>query len=100
MLGRKVRFTEENKDYGARMPFTDLGNLGNRMPVARADLAQIFPRHAIQAIDALAVLARGYQQFIKRRPIVSPVSIKADALAKFIFIDFAPPPLVEHMLMA
>jgi hypothetical protein len=37
---------------------------------------------------------------VKRSPIVTPVEIETDALAEFAFVDFAPPPLIENVLIA
>jgi len=68
--------------------------------VTRPDLTQIFAGHAVEAVDALAVIASGDQQLIKRSPIVSPVEIEANALPQFRFLNFAPPPLVENVLIA
>jgi phage tail protein X len=46
------------------------------------------------------VIARGDQQLVKRRPVISPIEIEADALAKLGFFNVAAPPLVENVLVA
>jgi hypothetical protein len=46
------------------------------------------------------VIASGDEQFVERSPVVSPVEIKADALAQFDFINLAAPPFVENVLIA
>src|SRR5258708_7580034 len=37
---------------------------------------------------------------MKRRPIVAPIQIEADALAQFALINLAPPPFLENVLVA
>src|ERR1700678_4812875 len=81
------------------MALANLGNLCVDVAVARSDLAQILPRHAIEAVNTFPMIASGYQQFIKRRPIVAPIQIETDALPQFSFVDFAPPPFLEDMLV-
>jgi len=70
------------------------------MAIPRSDLAQILSRHAIQAIDRLAVLARSYQQFVERRPVIAPVEIEANSLPEFFLVNLPPPPLIKNMLVA
>src|SRR5271155_4277979 len=82
------------------MPLMNLSNLVGRMPVSRSDLAQVFPRHAIQTIDGVRVFAGGHQRFIKGGPLIAPVEVETNALAQLIFVDLAPPPFVEDVLMA
>ena len=82
------------------MALADFGDLGGGMTVTRADLAQIFAGHAVETVDSFRVIARGDQQFVKRRPVVSPVEVEADALAEFTFVDIAAPPFVEDVLVA
>ena len=95
-----MRFAEQHEDDRIGMALANLGDLGGRVAVARADFAQVFARHAIQPIDRFGVIARGGQQFVKRRPVVSPVEVEADALAQFALVNFAPPPFVEDVLVA
>src|ERR1700757_2453348 len=82
------------------MAAVNLQNLVGGVAVARGDLAQILARHAIEAIDASVVAAGNRQQFIERRPVVSPVEFKADALAKFSLVNLASQPLIDDMLIA
>ena len=70
------------------------------MAIAGADLAQVFARHAIQTVDGFGVIAGRRQQFVERRPVVSPVEIEADALAQFALVNLAPPPFFENVLVA
>ncbi len=100
MTGRKVGFAKQNHDHGMGMALPDLGQLVSGVAIARPDLAQIFAGHAVQPVDRVGMLARGHQQFVKRRPVVSPVEIEADALLQFFRVDFAPPPFVENVLVA
>ena len=46
------------------------------------------------------MLARSHQQFVKRSPVIAPVEIEANALAQFLFVNLAPPPFVEDVLVA
>src|SRR5580692_7825592 len=96
----EVRFAEQREDHGVGVALANLGNLGRGVTVAGADLAQVFARHAIETIDRLGVIAGRDQKFVKRRPVVSPVEIKADSLTQFVLIDFAAPPLFEDVLIA
>ena len=82
------------------MALADFGKLRGGVTVARANLAQIFAGHAIEAINGLTVVAGGDQQFVERLPIVSPIEIEADALAEFAFINLTAPPLFEDVLIA
>ncbi len=100
MSRREMRLAEQNKDDGIRMPLADLRNFGGRVAVASADLAQIFARHAVETIERFRVIARGHKQFVKRRPVVSPIKIEADALPQFALLDLTPPPFIEDVLVA
>src|SRR5580704_16647423 len=82
------------------MPLMNLSNLVGRMLISRSDLAQVLPGHAIQTIDGVRVFAGGYQQFLKGGPLIAPVEVETNALTQLIFIDLAPPPFVEDVLMA
>src|SRR5580693_1735950 len=82
------------------MTLADFGNLGGGMTVAGADLAQVFARHAIEAVNGIAVVAGRDQQFVERRPIVAPVKVEANALPQFAFVNFAAPPFLEDVLVA
>ena len=82
------------------MALANLGKLGGGMTIAGTDFPQIFAGHAIEAVNALAMVACGDEQFVKWSPIVSPVKIEADALPQFVFINFAAPPFVENVLVA
>src|SRR5271163_665011 len=77
-----------------------LGNLVGGVAIASSDFAQIFARHAIQAINRCAMITRGGEQFVKWCPVVSPVQFETDALAQFIFINFASQPFVKDVLVA
>src|SRR5579859_2460820 len=81
------------------MALANFGDLVRGMAVASADLAQILARHAVKTIDGVAMFASSNQQFVKGAPFVSPIDVEADALTKFVFIDFTAPPLFEHILM-
>src|SRR5215469_3411538 len=70
------------------------------MPVARPNFSQILPRHAVQTVKTVAVIASGQQKFVERGPIVSPIEIEAHALPKLRFLDFPPPPFVNNVLIA
>ena len=95
-----MRLAEQHEDHGVGMALADFGDLGGGMAVAGADLAQIFARHAVQAVDRFGMIARGDQQFVKWGPVVSPIEVEADALAEFALVDFAAPPFVENVLVA
>src|ERR1700749_53232 len=100
MLGSEVRFAEEYKDECVGIAAAEFGDLVGSVAVASPDLAQVFARHAIEPINGGGAIARGGQQFIKRIPVVSPVEVKTDALAEFVFIDFAANPFIENVLIA
>jgi hypothetical protein len=53
MPGSEVRFAEQYKDRGFGMPLANLGDLGGGVAITRADFAQVFARHAVEAIDRL-----------------------------------------------
>src|SRR5579863_446169 len=100
MLRRQMRFAEQYQDHRIRMALTNLGNLVRCMPISGPNLAQVFPRLTIEAIDCVGVFAGGYQQFVKGGPPIAPVEIETDALTELFFIDLTPPPLIEDVLMA
>jgi hypothetical protein len=100
MSGREVGLAEEHEDHRAGVALADFGNLDAGMTIARADLAQILAGHAIQAVQAFGMITRGHQQFVEGIPVVSPIEVETDALAKFVFIDFTTPPFVKNMLVA
>src|SRR5208282_4013916 len=100
MSGSEVGFAEENEDHCLGMELANLGNLGGSMAIACANFAQAFARHAIEAIDRLAMIARRDQQLVERSPVVSPVEIETDTLAKFGLINFATPPFFEDVLVS
>src|SRR4029077_9808975 len=100
MLRREMRLTEQRNDERVRMAAAKFGNLVGGMAVAGSDLAQVFARHAIKPVDGGAVVAGGGEQFVKWSPFVSPVEFETDALAQLAFVDFAPEPFVENMLVA
>src|SRR5580698_8601481 len=81
------------------MTVVDFGNFFHGMTIARSDFAQVFARRAVKSVDGFAMLAGGHQQFVEGAPFVSPVGVKADTFAEFVFVDLAPPPFLEHMLM-
>ena len=100
MLRREMRLAEQHHDERVGMVAAEFGNLVGGMAIPGSDLAQIFARHAIETVDGGAVVAGGGEQFVKCRPVVSPVEIKTDALAQFIFINLAAKPFVENVLVA
>src|SRR5215472_13431615 len=100
MSRRQMRFAEQDEDDGIGMAFANLGNLDGGMPVAGANLAQVFTWHAVEAVKRFGVIARRDQKFVERSPVVSPVEVEADALAQFGFVDLAPPPLIKNVLVA
>ena len=53
MSGSEMRFAEEHEDDGIGMTLADFGDLGSGVTVARANLAQIFARHAVEAVERL-----------------------------------------------
>ena len=83
VLGGKMRFAEQDHDERVGMALAEFGDFAGGVPVARADLAQILARHAIETIDGSAMFAGGGEQFVKWSPVVSPVEFEADALAQF-----------------
>ena len=91
---------EKYEDDGVGMAFADFRDFGGGVAVARSNLAQVFARHAVQAVEGFSVIARGNQQVVKGCPIVSPVKVEPDALAKFVLVDFAAPPFIEDVLVA
>src|ERR1700691_5913187 len=56
MLRGKVRFAKEDKDCRSRMALADFGEFRGSMAIAGSNLSEIFPRHAVEAVDALAVI--------------------------------------------
>src|ERR1700721_3290717 len=82
------------------MAQADFSNLGGSVTIASPDFSKVLTRHTVEAVNRLAVIAGGDQQIVKRRPIISPVEIKADALTKLALVNFAAPPLVEDVLVA
>src|ERR1700687_3958550 len=100
MLRREVRLTEQYDDERVRMAAAEIGKLVGGVPVTSSDFAQIFARHAIEPVDGGAVVAGGGEQFVKWSPFVSPVEFETDALAQFVFINFAADPFVENVLVA
>ncbi len=95
-----MRLAEQDEEDGIGVTLAKFRNLGRGVPVACTDLAQIFARHAVEAVYGFRVIARGGEQFVKGAPIVSPVEVKADTLAKFGLVNFAAPPFVEDVLVA
>ena len=81
------------------MVVANLGEFVGGMAVAGGDLSQVFPRHAVHPVNAFPVLPRGDQELVKGRPIVSPVRVEANPFPQFVFVDLAPPPFVEHVLV-
>src|SRR6266478_3780234 len=100
MLRREVRLAEQHNDKRVRMAVAEIGNLVGGVPVTSSDFAEIFARHAIEPVDGGAVVAGGGEQFVKWSPFVSPVELEADALAQFVFTNFAAEPFVENVLVA
>src|ERR1700722_1012647 len=100
MSGREMRLAEQDKDHGIGMALPNFRDLRGGMAVAGPNLAQIFTRHAVEAVKRFGMVAGRDQQFVERVPVVSPVEVEADALAKFLLVDFAPPPNVENVLIA
>ena len=94
MLGSEMRFAEKHEEKRIRTRAANLGNLVGGMAVAGGDLPQIFARHAVQSVNRGLPVACGGEKFVEGGPIVSPIGIEANALAKFAFINFAALPFV------
>jgi hypothetical protein len=82
------------------MRATELGNFISGVAIASSDFAQVFARHAIESIGGCSTITCSGEQFVKWKPIISPVDVEADALAKLNFINLAARPLVENVLVA
>src|SRR5271166_3718760 len=82
------------------MPLANLGDFYRGVTIASPDLAQVLPRHAIEAIERFRIVAGAHQKFVERSPIVSPVKVEAYALAKFFFVNLPAPPFVKNVLVA
>ncbi len=95
-----MRLAKEHIDHSVRMALANLANLGGGVAVAGPDLAQIFARHAVETVKRLGMIAGGDQQFVERRPVVSPIEVESDPLAEFVLVNVAAPPFVENMLIA
>src|ERR1700733_5561890 len=100
MPGSEMRLAKQHEDHRVGMTQASFGDFRSGVTVAGANFAQIVARHAVKAVESFAVIARGHQQVVKRSAVVSPVEIEADALAKFVLVNFAAPPLVEDVLVA
>src|SRR5271154_4545466 len=100
MLGREVRFSKQHNDECVGMLEAEFSNFVGSVPVAGANFAQIFARHAIQSKDGSAAVAGGAKQFVKWRPVISPVEIETDTLAQFAFVNLLKRPFVEDVLVA
>src|ERR1039458_5152478 len=100
MLWREVRLAEKHQDERGGMAAAEFGDPVGSVAIAGPDFAQIFARHAIQAIDGCAVVAGGGEQFVKWRPVVSPVEFETDALAQLVFRNLGAEPFVENVLVA
>src|ERR1017187_8609155 len=70
------------------------------MLIAPCDFAQVVARTAIEAVNPAAIGTRGFQQTIERKPVVTPIEIVAQSLAKLGAIDLAGTPRVEDVLVA
>ena len=51
----------------------NFGDLMGGVAVARADLAQVFPGHAVQSVDSFCIFPRHHQQLVKGLPVIAPV---------------------------
>src|SRR2546423_11191355 len=100
MSRREMRFAKQHEDHGIRMMLPNFGDFGGSVPVASPNLSQIFSRHAVQAIKRVGVVACGDKQLVKRIPVVSPVQVETDALAKFILLNIPAPPFIKNVLVA
>src|ERR1700687_110224 len=100
MLRREARLTEQYDDERVRMAAAENGKLCGGVPGTSSAFAQILASHAMEPVDGGAVVARGGEQFVKWSPFVSPVEFETDALAQFVFINFAADPFVENVLVA
>src|SRR5258708_12207143 len=96
MAGREVRFSKQYKDDRFGMAFANFRDLQGGVTVPLSDFPQVFARHAIEAIDALAMIAGGDQEFVEGTPLVSPVDVEANALTQFGFAPSPPPPSPQH----
>src|SRR5581483_975860 len=90
---------KDNQD-GIRMLLAQLVNLCSGMPIARSDAAHVLPRQAVEAVNFCSRRTGPQQQLAKRRPVISPISLKAYAAAEFVCIDFAALPFVDDPLIA
>src|SRR5580692_10199165 len=64
------------------MRATELGNFISGVAIASSDFAQVFARHAIESIGGCSTITCSGEQFVKWKPIISPVDVEADALAE------------------
>ena len=87
MPGRQVGFPEEHQNKRIRMAAANLADLLGGVAIAGADLAQVFARHTVKTVEAGRVLTRGGKKFEERRPVIAPIEIETDALAKLGFIE-------------
>src|SRR5437660_109001 len=81
------------------MPAADFANLLSGVTVARPNLAQVLTRHAVESVESDRVVAGRGEQFVERSPVVSPIEVKADALAKFPFFNFSASPFIQNVLV-
>src|SRR5207247_11308086 len=65
MSGSEMRFPEKHQNCGVRMRLTDFPNVVSSMPIAQADLTQVFTRPRIEPIDSFRLLALSVQRCVK-----------------------------------
>src|SRR5579862_8510599 len=100
MVGSQVRLAKQYENLCARIMRPQLSDLLRGVTIAYGDLSHIAAWHAIEAIDRNAIGASALQQLVKGSPVVLPVKVVADALAKLVLVDLPAKPIVEDMLVA
>jgi hypothetical protein len=70
------------------------------VPIASADLTEIFARHAIEPVNESVTVAGGREQFVKWSPVISPIEFETNALPQFGFVNLAARPFVQDVLVA
>src|SRR5581483_12461319 len=88
MIGGQMGLAKNDHDERVGMRVTDFRNLGGGMAVARANLAQVLPRHAVQPINSFCVLASILEDRKERLPLIPPVRVKTYAIAQLGLVNF------------
>src|ERR1700733_8011421 len=100
MLWSKMRFSEEHQNQRVWMAISYLRNLVGRMAIASANLPQVLARHAVKPVNPGALLARGRKNVKEGSPVVSPIQVEANTLAKLALVDLSAQPLIDDMLIS